>query len=338
MRSIGRLLGRLPWPWIARLSMLVTIGLLVWGLPQLVDGDWDRFRTSAGHHAWLLGWTFVVSHLARSRTLFNVVGAWLGGWFTAIWLSITLGGQTGEWLGVQDVWQLTVAVPVIEELVKLAPLAVVLLVFRRQRDAGTPGAVDLAVLGVAAGSGFGMHEDALWARVSSSGFDTPLSWAFPTMHTEVGTVAGHAVWTGLVGLALGFWATHRDRRITALVPLAALALVTFDHGSWNDLGTREEWRGVLLDGWLAPALLAAGLLLALVVETRRVQRRTDGTAARFARDIPAIAARGAGPVRKVQRWHRAHVILRLMALRAHSLPSLERAATRSARPTAEVTS
>lgn len=330
MRSLGRLLGRLPWPWIARLSMLVSIGILVWGLPQLVDGDWSQLRTSAGHHAWIVGWLFVVSHLARSRTLFNVAGAWLGGWFTAIWLSVTLGGQTGDWLGEQDVWQLTVAVPVIEELVKLVPLAVVLLLFRRRRGVGTPGAVDLALLGVAAGSGYGMHEDALWARVSSSGFDTPLSWVFPTMHTEVGTVAGHAVWTGLVGLALGFWATHKDRRITALVPLAAVALVIFDHGSWNDLGTRAEWRGVLLDGWLVPGLLAAGLLVALVVETRRVQRRTDGTAARFARDIPAIAAGGATPALKVQRWHRAHVVLRLMALRAHSLPSLERAAARPA--------
>lgn len=336
MGGLGRLLGRLPWPWIARLSMLVSVGILVWGLPQLVDGDWSRFRTSAGHHAWLLAWTFVVSHLARSRTLFSLAGAWLGGWFTAIWLSLTLGGWTGDWLGSQNVWQLSVAVPVIEELVKLVPLAVVLLAFRPRRDAGTPGAVDLAVLGIAAGAGYGMHEDALWARVSSSGFETPLGWAFPTMHTEVGTVAGHAVWTGLVGLALGFWATHRDRKLSALVPLAAVALVAFDHGSWNDLGTRDAWRGALLDGWLVPALLGVGLVVALVVETRRVQRRTEGAAARFARDIPAIALDGTGPVLKVQRWHRAHAVLRLMALRAHSLPSLERAAARSAAP--EVTS
>lgn len=87
-RALGRLLGRLPWPWIARLSMLVSIGILAWGLPQLVDGDWSRFLTSTGHHAWIVGWLFVVSHLARSRTLFNVAGAWLGGWFTAIWVAV----------------------------------------------------------------------------------------------------------------------------------------------------------------------------------------------------------------------------------------------------------
>lgn len=330
MSALGGWIARLPWRPLARLSMLVSLLILAWGLPQLVDGDWSGIRTSAGHHAWVLTWILIVSHLARSRSMFNVIGAWLGGWFTAMWLSVTLGSLTGDWLGSQDFWQLTMVVPIIEELAKLVPLGVVLLAFRRRRGAGTPGAVDLSVLGIATGAGFAMHEDAMWARVSSSGFDTPLSWLFPTMHTEFGTVAGHAVWTGLVGLALGFWATHRDRRMTALVPAAALAVVTFDHGTWNHLGTRTEWRDALLQGWLVPGSLAIGLVVALVVETRRVQQRSEGTAARFAAGIPAIALDGIGPGRKVQRWHRAHLVLRLMALQAHALPSLERTAARRA--------
>lgn len=338
MVPVARGLARLPWRWIARVSLVVSTALFAVAVPQLADGDWSNLRTSALHHLWLVAWLLALSYVARSRTLPNVLGAFLGGFFTAMWISVTVGGRTSDWLGAYDPWQLSLAVPVIEEVAKIVPLLVVVLAWWGRTD-GTPGAVDLAVLGVAAGSGFAFHEDALWERVSGSGFDTPIGWLLPTMHTDAGDVLGHAGWTGLVGLGLGVWMVNRRRRWTALVPLLALALAIVDHGLWNDLVLREDWRSTyLLDGWLPVGLFLGGVLVALVVETRVVHRASGGAATRLAVSMPRLLARSWSPWNLVLRVVRLTGVLRLTAMASHRLASLERGAPRPAPVPAEVPS
>lgn len=316
-------LARLPWRWISLVGLGISVGLFAYALPQLADGDWTNLRTSALHHGWVLAWLLALSYVARSRTLLNVLGAFLGGFFTAMWVSLTVGGQTAEWLGSYDPLQLSMAVPVIEEVAKAIPLLVVVLAWWGRPD-GSPGAVDLAVLGVASGSGFAFHEDALWSRVSGSGLDTPIGWALPTMHTDAGNVVGHAGWTGLVGLGIGIWLVNRRRRWTAIVPLLALGVAIADHGLWNDFTLREDWRGYLLDGWLPVGLFLGGTLLALLVETRSVHRATDGGATRLAANMPRVLLRSWSPWNLVMRAVRLTGIIRLSAMTAHQLAWLER--------------
>ncbi|QGG94428.1 PrsW family glutamic-type intramembrane protease [Actinomarinicola tropica] len=323
-------LARLPWRWIAHVSLAVTVVLFALALPQLADGDWSDLRTSALHHGWVLVWLLALSYLARSRSLLNVLGAAMGGFFTAMWISLTVGGRTAEWLGAYDPWQLSFAVPVIEEVAKVVPLLIVILAWRGRPD-GSPGAVDLAILGVASGAGFAFHEDALWSRVSGSGFDTPLGWVLPTAHTDAGIVAGHAGWTGMVGLALGIWVVNRRRRWTALLPVAALALAIADHGLWNDPVLRGDWRAVLLDGWLPVVLFLVGTAVALVIETRRVHRATGGATTRLARNLPRLLVRSWSPWNLVLRIVRGTGIIRLSAMTAHQLAWLE-SGPRGARP------
>lgn len=323
----ARGLARLPWRWISLVSLAVSTALFAYALPQLADGDWTNLRTSALHHGWVLGLLLVVSYVARSRTLLNVLGAFLGGFFTAMWVSLTVGGATADWLGAYAPVQLSVAIPVIEEIGKILPLLVVVLAWKGRAD-GSPGAVDLALLGVASGSGFAFHEDALWSRVSGSGLDTPIGWVLPTMHTEAGNVVGHAGWTGLVGLAIGIWLVNRRRRWTAVVPVLALALAIADHGTWNDLTLRQDWRGYLLDGWLPVGLFLGGTFVALVVETRSVHRATGGGATRLAANMPRLLVRSWSPWNAVMRTVRLTGIIRLSAMTAHQIAWLERGPTR----------
>lgn len=325
MRTLLRLLARLPWGWIALVSLAVSLGLFVVSVSALADGEWDVVGTSAAHHGWLLAWLLGVSFLARSRSLVNVIAAFLGGFFSAMWIAVTLGERTEDWLGANDPWQLVVVVPVIEELAKALPLLVVVLAWRGRRD-GTPGAVDLAILGTAAGAGFALHEDLMWERIAGSGAATPLGWLLPTAHTAAGTVLGHAGWTGLVGLGLGVWHVNRHRRWAFVAPVVAVAVVVADHGLWNNGQLRETWRSDLGGGWVPVALFLGGVLAATVVETRVVHRVTEGRTTRIVRVLPTLLRRARNPWNLVLRWHRLVGFLRLCALTAHRVASLERGA------------
>lgn len=313
-----RVLSAIPWRLVAWLSMLVSLALFAWTLPGLADGDWSRVRTSAWHNTSGLLVLWALSALARSRTLFNLVGTFLGGYFTAIWIAVLGGRATGSWLGETDLLQLSVAVPVIEELAKLVPLLIVVLVWRWRTDR-SPGIVDFTLMGMASGAGFAFHEDGLWQRLSGSGLDSPLGLLWPSMYAETGTAAGHVVWTGLVGLGVGVWMTRAVRRLSWLVPIVLLAVVVADHGIWNNVAAREDWSLLRFDGWLVPGLLLAALLVALVRETWRLHRLTDGLATAMLRRLPSRAVRGGVMVGPRKAWQ-ANELLRGLALEIHGRP------------------
>lgn len=314
MRDLAR---RISWERVSFVLLLVSTGLFAVRLPGLADGDWSRLATSFGHHAWLLGWMLAFSFVSRGRSLRHVWAAFLAGFFTSLWLAVTLGDISASRLGASDPWHLIVAVPAVEELAKLVPLLIAVLAWRR-RSLTVPGIVDMALMGTAVGAGFAVHEDALWQRLAGSGMDGTLGWIAPSFHTDFGFVVGHAGWTGLVGLGLGVWLTQRRRRRwTALIPMALLALAGVDHALWNDPRVRADWRSFLLDGWLVGALFLGGVILAIIVDTVVVQRRLDGRPARLVARLPRFVLSARNPVAATRRFFEWTTFLRVSALVAH---------------------
>jgi RsiW-degrading membrane proteinase PrsW (M82 family) len=324
-------LRRFSWRKMTPLFLVLTSILFVIRVVEVADGDWGRMALSLGHHAWLLGLIMVVSLLARGRSLINVIAAFYGGFFTAIWAANIIGSISAARLGASNPWHLMVAVPIIEETVKTLPLLLVAWIWLRRR-LGTPGVVDLGLLGTAVGAGFAVHEDAMWQRLSGSGFDGVLGWLAPSFHTEAGVVMGHAGWTGLFGIGLGIWLVNTRRRWTIVFPLVALAVSTVDHGLWNDVRAREAWRPFLIDGWLPIGLYLGGLLVAVVIETRVVQRRLDGQALPFLLEWPGAIVTAGGPIAGIRRGRRWGTVLRAGALASHRAASIERGGSKMASP------
>jgi RsiW-degrading membrane proteinase PrsW (M82 family) len=95
----------------------------------------------------------------------------------------------------------TVFVPLMEETLKLAPVALFLW---RQRNARlwTLGAGDVLLMAAASGSGFALVEDA-YIRLHGSSWETPIGWLPVAAMSGDHLAAGHGIWTGLAGATLG---------------------------------------------------------------------------------------------------------------------------------------
>ena len=251
--------------WGLRAASVAGFVFVGFRLAQVAQGEWAQVGSSALHQFWLPAILLVLAFSVRGRSTYQVVGAATTGFLSSIGLSMYVGRWITESMGQVNPLRLALVVPVVEEALKLIPFVVVLLIFRRQRR--SPGIIDFTLIGLAAGAGFALHEDAMWSRVTSAGFGAPISWLVPSVHTQTGLVAGHAVWTGLVGLAV-----TRRWKAGWLVVLAAYALVVFDHGSWNYQPLREDWRWLVGFGWLPLALLVLGVVCGFWLDARALRR------------------------------------------------------------------
>ncbi len=299
--------------WALRAASVAGFVFAGFRLAEVAQGEWAQVRASALHQFWLPAILLALSFSVRGRSTYQVLGAAITGFLSSIGLAMYLGRWITESMGQVNPMRLALVVPVVEETLKLIPFVVVLLIFRRQRR--SPGIIDFTLIGLAAGAGFALHEDAMWSRVTSAGFSGPISWLTPSVHTQTGFVAGHAVWTGLVGLAVGIVVT---RRWAAgwLVVLAVYALVVFDHGSWNYQPLRDDWRWVVGFGWLPVALLVLGIALGFWLDTRSLRRIPQelrllpGDVWRFARNGTVT--------HPAARWFRGRSLMRAAARAAHT--------------------
>lgn len=158
-------------------------------------------------------------------------------------------------------------VPPIEELLKVAP---VLFVLWRGRNSITRtfGITDVMLLAAASGAGFGMVEDAYIRH--NSGWPGQLDWLPLTEITGGRLIAGHAIWTTLAGVTLGFALLLKNRSKLAAVALGASGLVwsAFDHIANNfGVGQRGGFAGFLNGiaghGYLTIYLFVIGVIAAI---------------------------------------------------------------------------
>lgn len=298
--------------WTLWAATAVT-ALLVWlRLSEVSAGHWSQVGWSALHQFWLPAVVLVASFSVRGRSTYQVTGSAITGFLTSLGLAMYLGRWITDQMGVVNPYRLALVVPALEEALKLVPFVVVMLLWRRQRR--SPGIIDFTLIGLASGAGFAFHEDAMWARDTGGGFASAIGWLLPSVHTQTGVVAGHAVWTGLVGFAIGLAVTRRWR-FGGLLVLAAFAVVVFDHGSWNYQPLRDDWRWVVGFGWLAVALVVAVVAIGLWLDVRALRqipadlRLLPGDVWRFTRTGTVL-----NPVR---RWSEARRLMRAAARAAH---------------------
>jgi RsiW-degrading membrane proteinase PrsW (M82 family) len=157
-------------------------------------------------------------------------------------------------------------VPPMEELLKIAP--VLFFLWRgRNSTTRTLGITDVMLLAAASGAGFGMVEDAYIRH--HSGWPAQLDWLPLTEITGGRLIAGHAIWTTLAGVTLGFALLFRSR-LKMAVALGASGFIwsAFDHIANNyGVGQRGFFanflNGIAGHGWTTIYLFVLGVVAAI---------------------------------------------------------------------------
>jgi len=233
------------------------------------------------------------------------------------WLSTRAVAWIGPWrlAEVVDVLGWT-ADPVLEEVLKVAPLIIVAWLW--PRTSGQLGLVDHLLVGAATGAGFALAEgvlrygqlDAMTTAVPggylagatlSGAIGVPSIWTSLTTWLPVPvsydwpatSAAQHLVWSALAAAGLGWFIRRRPHRWLGLVPLVLVSLIHANFNAAHSL-SGMAWASPVLS-WIEQRL--AGLLLVALVVLVVVDRVGLAGARRSRPDILLDGERsdGLGP-------------------------------------------
>lgn len=184
-----------------------------------------------------------------------------------------------------------VVIPVMEEVLKLAP---VLFLLWRWRRSGTwaLGVTDVLLMAAVAGVGFGLVEDA-YVRHSRFGWPGQLAFLPVTEILSGKLIVGHAIWTSIAGATVGLGLLMRHRRPAAiLIGVSGIAWTTLDHIRTNSAPVgRDSGSGfsnvlttITANGWLSLwiflALVVAAIAIDLAIGSRTLPHRPEVTMVR----------------------------------------------------------
>ena len=185
-----------------------------------------------------------------------------------------------------------VVIPVMEEVLKLAP---VLFLIWRWRRSGTwaLGVTDVLLMAAAAGVGFGLVEEA-YVRHSRFGWPGQIALLPVTEIISGGKlIVGHAIWTSIAGATVGLGLLMRHRRTAAiLIGVSGITWTTLDHIRTNSAPVgRDSGSGfsnvlttITANGWLSLwiflALVVAAIAIDLAIGSRTLPRRPEVTMVR----------------------------------------------------------
>ncbi len=224
----------------------------------------------------------VIGVAARTMGWRAILGVVLCGILAVSSLALVIDGPIVAAYGGYNQFVVAVVVPVTEEVVKALPVAVFALLAARNLTT-RPSALDFGLLGYASGMGFALIEDADYGRTIGD-WDSvaPLSHIFPTMEVVVGFVsqgeigAGHAVWSGFVGLGIGFGVLYRRRFRFAWIAIpATLALAIIEHCLTNADLPPVVLQVLVAKGQLIAVLFPLGMIAAAVFEHRPLKSIRD---------------------------------------------------------------
>jgi RsiW-degrading membrane proteinase PrsW (M82 family) len=265
--------------WMGLAMSLVTLALAT---PKLVEegGGWGVILANLAQYGWTIVLLLVVFVKTRTIGARTLLGAALGGFFGVSSLAVSAGKPFVDRLGPQSVFVMTVFAPVSEELLKLMPVAIFLLLARRSRRF-RPSMGDAVLFGITVACGMSTYENILYARETYGGWlaTLPFSPAMPFIHMQNGMlVGGHVVYTALASLGLAVTLLYGSRvRVARYALPAALAVTIFEHMTVNrlvSLGSDDPgWFArlslvVTLWGYLSTLLLVAGVAAVAAFETR----------------------------------------------------------------------
>ena len=185
-----------------------------------------------------------------------------------------------------------IVIPLMEEIVKLAP---VLFLLWRWRRSGTwaLGVTDVLLMAAAAGVGFGLVEEA-YVRHSRFGWPGQIALLPVTEIVSGGKlIVGHAIWTSIAGATVGLGLLVRHRRTAAiLIGVSGIAWTTIDHVRTNSApvgrdsgsGLSNVLTAITANGWLSLwiflALVVAAIAIDLAIGSRTLPRRPEVTMVR----------------------------------------------------------
>lgn len=274
-----------PWGALALGGLVASVVFLVLELRYLttLNNEGGTLLRNAGYGAWTIGLLMLVTFPFRTLRVRHVLRLWLLGFFPVMATILLLVRLTEGF--AEGNLRTAFIVPITEELVKLAPLLVIIAATRMQKTT-EPAIVDFVIGGFAIGAGFGLHEDGLWVRDIAGGFDG--SWwgrIFPNYLNDDPFVVAHPGWTALVGLGIGLCWHFRTARFAWLLGFAPLAVATLDHISINYRGDAgDTMRGLVMDGRLPAWLLIIGFVVAVLIDLDAKKKGMPGLPTRTARE------------------------------------------------------
>jgi RsiW-degrading membrane proteinase PrsW (M82 family) len=267
-------------------AIVAVIGFAIWLLIAAiltgVDNTLAAFAANAGFVAGL----FVLATVTRTIGWLTVARAFaLGALAMAMMLLLgqPLGGLSPNPSDSVD--------PVAEELLKLAPLALLLWEGRRI-GVWQLGATDILLIAAASGAGFAVVEDA-YIRLNEGWGETlpflPTTEIYGDRIRGDRLISGHAIWTALSGITIGLaWLMVRFRLALLLAPIG-FVIACADHigvnsGKWPALGP------------LVIVVFVAGVAAVLALDLYVLTRKLPS--------VPELEAAIARPARLMTRWTR----------------------------------
>jgi RsiW-degrading membrane proteinase PrsW (M82 family) len=285
---------------VSTVALAISVVTLIGTLPRITQtAGMEPFMTDLLAELWTLAVLTVVAGPVRTLGWRAFVGAGLTGFLGITALAGLVGRPVVAQLGSASLLAVALWVPVTEEILKVLPVVLVVVLALR-RSSVRPSALDLMLLGAWTGAGFALYENATYGRGSFSMSANPLSLFFPIeTHGVVEglTVAGHLVYTALIALGIGVSLLYKRRlRQAWVVAIAAIAAVLTEHVAINALAA-DSLNGVVaeavevltLGGQLTTLLLIAGMAYVLLIETRSVGRAFQPS--EWIRLLPAEATR-----------------------------------------------
>ena len=262
-------------------TLLSNVGLgistlaVIAALPRLSKaGGVELMLIDLFAHLWTIGILTAVAGPVRTLSWRAFAGAFLFGF---------LGRPLILALGPSNVFAVAIWVPLTEEICKMLPV-ILILVLALRRTESRPSLLDLVLVGCWAGAGFAVYENSGYGR---GGFSLTASSIISLFFPDImkgsafgWTVAqnGHMVHTALIALGVGFAFLYRRRLQRAwVVAAAAIAVTLVEHCSQNAISTghvneiiAHMLLAVTLNGRLSAILLIAGIAYVATMEWRAV--------------------------------------------------------------------
>jgi hypothetical protein len=196
----------------------------------------DDVLGGLAHHAFVLGFLLLLTAGSRTVSLSTLGIFWLIGVWSVFGLTYLVQDQLVSTLGVDIDGELMLVwlAPLTEETLKLAPVAIFLLL--AGRGMRHPSLSDGLLLGFMVGAGEGWGAAAPWTMV------------FPTISPLGNYFAlNHALWTALSGLTIGVAVMLRHLRWAWPIALVGLLLSFTNHLMANQYTSSEFGTSFLLD-------------------------------------------------------------------------------------------
>jgi hypothetical protein len=272
---------------VSTIALAISVLTVIASLPRITKlAGMHAFELDVAAQMWTLALLWIVAGSVRTIGWRAFVGAWLTGFLGLTALARLVGTPLVAKLGTSSIVATALWVPITEELFKLLPVTLVLVMALRRRSS-RPSVLDIVLIAAFTGAGFNSYESATLGRGGFSLFANPLLSLFiPSLgkaSVSGWTVvqSGHLVHTALLALGVAFALFYPKQFARRwIVPAAVIAAVLLEHCSQNAIATGHLYEIVgklsivlTLGGRLTTLMLIGGVAYVVLLEWRALGRQ-----------------------------------------------------------------